>query len=181
MSNTILRDISDLLIKTLKKSYHKQLQQIEAVNKNEELRRAVNLKASLTPYLESILHRNMYFQDCKQINISSCVYSPQDNNWRISVETILSTEHNLENPRVVVSLNDVTDTYFAELKLNMQNDYQHLQLMSQVPNSNPLHIHSAQMHMLQKYAILSHSIRFVAIKSIANKSEQIVRLALLLW
>lgn len=181
MSNTILRDISDFLIKTLKKSYHKQLQQIEAVNKNEELRQTVNLKASLTPYLESILHRNMYFQNCKQINISNCAYSPQDNNWRISVETILSTEHNLENPRVVVSLNNVTDTYFAEMRLNLQNDHQHLELMSQAPNANPLHIQSAQMHMQQKYAILSHSIRFVAIKSIANKSEQIVRFTVLFW
>lgn len=181
MGNTILRDISDLLMKTLKKSYHKQLQQIEAVNKNEELRRAVNLKASLTPYLETILHKNMYFQDCRQINISSCVYSSQDNNWRISVETILSTEHNLENPRVVVSLNDVTDTYFAELKLNMQNDYQHLQLMSQVPNSNPLHIQSAQMHMQQKYSILSHSIRFVTVKSITCKSEKVVLLTVMFW
>lgn len=177
MGNTLLKDISRLLKQTWEKFYSKQLQQLEAVNRNEELRQSINLKARLTPILEIILHKNIYFQDCKQINISSCAYNSLDNNWQILVETILSNERNLENPRVVVSLNDTADTYFAELRLNMHKDCQQLQLMSNIPNANPLHIQSAQMQMQQKYAILNQSIRFVAIKSTANKWGQIVRLA----
>lgn len=179
MSNSLIKDIFNCVSNKIEESNKKQQRQLEAVRQNEVLNASTALKVNLTPDIEKIFKKNVYFQDCGRINISACEYDFQNQYWKLILETITETKQDLENPRVVISLNDVAKTYFFEMHMQMEHDFQELCLLRQAPNANPVHIRIAEGQLCQKYELLRHEMSFVFIKRISDGVNSIIKIGCL--
>lgn len=172
----MLNKLADTILKKIEMTNMKYQQQQNALHRNEQLKIEAQLKAFLKPHIEAPLGECPYFHSQIKISLPCCTYDAANGLWRIASECVVETSLDLESPRVVVSLNQSKDIYFARLRQEMENELLELGMMSEMGNANPAELQVANLQLQRKYEILRHELKFHSIECQKEGSKSIVKI-----
>lgn len=157
----------------------KWLGEQERIRKQNEIRWANILKADFKAIFETILREDIHFTDGK-VCFRECYYDSSKNQcWRMTLETLVNNQYDMEHSRVLTSLNETKNNYLTKLRLDRDQELMEVDLMKQNPNVNPVDIQLAYEQIQRKYKILNCQFAFHFIKDEEKKNERPITIGVL--
>lgn len=160
----LVRKACTALDKTIQEADRKHKERQQAQFNAVMAQQALELKADLAPDIGEILSGNLYLSKAEPPVITECNFNPKENLWYLTIETLIKTDHDLERPRVVASLNDSRAVYFRQLFMKMKEDQLELAIDENSPTAEQITIDLKRYQISERYRLLNHELVFTSIK-----------------